>query len=306
MDVSISRSPSRAANAILDGTTATLYTGDCLDLIRSMPDESVDLTLTSPPYCMGKEYDKSSSVDDFIATQELILPQIVRITKTGGSICWQVGYHVEMGAVYPLDYAVFSALHKMRDVSLRNRVIWTFGFGQHPSSRLSGRHETALWFTKGSDYFFNLDAIRIPQKYPGKRHYKGPKKGQFSGNPRGKNPGDVWEIPNVRFGHREKVGHPCQFPVALAERFVRALCPKRGIVFDPYSGSGSTGVAAALNGCRYLGCEIDNDYQQIARTRLKEAYAGKVRFRPIEQPLYVPGPNESVAATPPHFLEARI
>lgn len=305
-DVQLFRSASHAIKALRDGNAATLFTGDCLELIRKMPDASVDLTLTSPPYCMGKEYEDSRSVEDFIAAHKKILPEIVRITRDGGSICWQTGYHVKERSVYPLDFAIFDILKNSKAIALRNRVIWTFGFGQNPALRFSGRHETVLWFTKGDNYSFDLDAVRVPQKYPGKRHYKGSRKGEFSCNPKGKNPGDVWEIPNIRSGHIEKSGHPCQFPVAIAERLVRALCPKLGVVFDPYSGSASTGVAAAINECRFIGAEMNEEYQEIARTRLCSAYGGTAKFRPVEQPLYIASPGEAVARRPSEFMQASL
>lgn len=252
---------------------------------------------------MGKEYEASRSVTDFIAIHEAILPEIARVTRDGGSICWQTGYHVAERSIYPLDFAIFSILQKVKDLVLRNRVIWSFGFGLHPTSRFSGRHETVLWFTKGNRYTFDLDSVRVPQKYPGKRRYKGPRKGELSCNPKGKNPGDVWEIPNVRYGHMEKTGHPCQFPVALAERFVRALCPKFGVVLDPYSGSASTGVAAAINECRFIGSEVNEEYQAIARSRLASAFNGAPIFRPPEQPIYVAREGDTVARRPAEFYE---
>lgn len=268
-----------------------------------MPNECVDATITSPPYCMGKAYEKSRSVEDFIAAHKIILPEIVRITRTGGSICWQVGYHVSHQVAYPLDYPVFSILSGIKNITLRNRIIWTFGFGMHQTSRFSGRHETILWFTKGSDYVFDLDAVRMPQKYPGKRRYKGSRKGEFSCNPMGKNPGDVWDIPNVKASHVEKVGHPCQFPVTLAERLIRATCPPQGIVFDPYTGSASTGIAAILGGRRFIGAEINKNYSDMARDRLASARNGTVRVRP-DRPLYVASPSDPVAQRPSHFPEA--
>jgi adenine-specific DNA-methyltransferase len=253
---------------------------------------------------MGKKYEKSRSVQDFISAHKRILPEIARITRPGGSICWQVGYHVADQVAYPLDCAVFSILNEVPDIKFRNRVIWTFGFGLHHVARFSGRHEMVMWFTKGDRYHFDLDAVRVPQKYPGKRCYKGPRKGQFSCNPKGKNPGDVWDIPNVKASHMEKNGHPCQFPVALGERFIRALCPRLGVVFDPYSGSASTGVAAALNECRYIGAETSEEYQQIARERLISAYKGTIRVRPVEKPIYIAGPRDLVAQRPAEFMEA--
>lgn len=303
MDIRQYKTANLAVAAVGKGAKTVLFNGDCMELIRHIPDCSVDLTLTSPPYCIGKEYERCQLVDDFIAAHEVLLPEIARITKNGGSICWQVGYHVNDRALYPLDYSVFSIMSKIEGIKLRNRVIWTYGHGLHGTARLSGRHETILWFTKGDDYYFDLDAVRVAQKYPGKRHYKGPKKGELSGNPKGKNPGDVWEIPNVKGNHIEKAGHPCQFPVGLAQRCVSGFCPADGLVFDPYMGSATTGVAAILGTRRFLGAEISPKYGKIAFSRLLRAYDGTVRFRPADRPIYVPSAQEAVARRPEHFIE---
>jgi adenine-specific DNA-methyltransferase len=276
-----------------------------MELLRSMPDGSVALTVTSPPYCMGKEYEDSHSIQDFLAAHIQILPEIVRVTRSGGSICWQVGYHVEDRQCYPLDYVIFDLMRNYKQVSLRNRIIWSFGHGLHSSRRFSGRHETVLWFTKGDNYPFDLDAVRVPQKYPGKRHYKGARRGEFSGNPKGKNPSDVWEIPNVKANHVEKLDHPCQFPVGLAGRLVRALCPKGDAVFDPFMGSSSTGVAAILNDRRFLGAETSQKYTSLACERMEMAYAGTVPFRPANQAIYIPTERDAVARRPEHFVESR-
>src|SRR5690606_1970695 len=128
--------------------------------------------------------------------------------------------HVQQGAVIPLDFLVHQEVAKNDTMRLRNRVIWTFNHGLHATKRFSGRHETILWYTKGPGAHFDLDSVRVPQLYPGKLHYKGPNKGKLSGNPLGKNPGDVLAIPNVKGRHVEKTEHPCQFPVALPLLFV--------------------------------------------------------------------------------------
>jgi adenine-specific DNA-methyltransferase len=274
-----------------------------MELIRRMPDNCVSLTIASPPYCIGKAYERSKSLKDFIAAQKRVLPEIARITKEGGSICWEIGYHVKNRCVYPLDYEVFAILQEVEGIVLRNRIIWTFGHGVHGRDRFSGRHETVMWFTKGDGYTFDLDAVREPQKYPGKRTSNGPHKGQFSGNPKGKNPSDVWSIPNVSAKHVEKLRHPCQFPVGLADRLVRALCPENGLVFDPYMGSASTGVAAIINGRRFVGAEIKKSYMNIATQRLTHAYDGTVPHRPVDKPIFVPGPGLAVARRPVHFVE---
>lgn len=143
-----------------------------------------------------------------------------------------------------------------------------------------------LWYTKSDEYIFNLDAVRVQAKYPGKKYFKGPNVGQYSCNPLGKNPEDVWEIPNVKSNHIEKTSHPCQFPVALADRFVLALTNPGAIVFDPYSGVGSAGVAAVMNNRRYWGCEIDENYVMTASLRIEDALDGNAAYRPFDKPIY--------------------
>jgi len=278
-----------------------LETEDAFKFLRKLRPSSVDLIISSPPYCMGKEYDKSLNVEDFIADHFRLSPLLVRALKKGGSLCWQVGHHVRNGVAIPLDALVYEVFSRQREFFLRNRIIWTFGHGVHASRRFSGRHETILWFTKGDDYYFNLNAVRVPQKYPGKRHYKGPKKGEWSGNPRGKNPSDVWQIPNVKSRHIEKMDHPCQFPVALAQRLIRALTQRGDLVVDPFVGSGSSAVAAAIEERQFAGCDVNRSYVAMAAQRIKLLAKGTKIYRPIEQPIYEPNGREAVATRPSHF-----
>jgi len=280
---------------------ATLVQNDCLKFVKKLPDNCVDLLFSSPPYCMGKEYESSRDVTDFIEAHEALLPELIRILRPGGSLCWQVGNHVHNGIVTPLDALVYAEMLKHKEMQLRNRIIWSFSHGLHCNNRFSGRHETILWFSKGADYTFNLDAVRVPQKYPGKTHTKGPNKGKISGNPLGKNPGDVWDIPNVKANHIEKTDHPCQFPVALPQIFIRALTDKNAMVFDPFMGSGSTGVAALIEGRRFIGSEINPQYISIAENRIKNTLNGEMRIRPLHKEIYVPSPNEKVAKRPDEF-----
>ena len=275
-----------------------LHLGDCFELLQKMPDNSVDMVITSPPYCMGKSYEKTKDLADFLKQHKRLFPEIVRVVKNGGSICWQVGSHVDDNEVAPLDFYVFRTALEFPELKLRNRIVWTFGHGLNCRQRFSGRHETVLWYTKGDGYSFDLDAVRIKQKYPGKRGYKGKNKGKFTSNPLGKNPSDVWDIPNVKGKHSEKTAHPCQFPVALAQRLVLALTKKKGLVFDPFAGSGSSGVAAVVAGRRFIGAELDKKYYKIAAKRLSDALDGTIRFRPHDQPIHVPKPTDKVAQDP--------
>jgi adenine-specific DNA-methyltransferase len=284
--------------------SAHLEVRDAFEFLAELPAGSADLIVSSPPYCMGKEYDTSVSVQDFKADHRRLAPLLIRALKEGGSVCWQVGHHVQNGVVVPLDAVVYPIFAAQKGLFLRNRVVWTFGHGVHASRRFSGRHETILWFTKGHDYEFNLDAVRVPQKYPGKRHYKGPNKGQWSGNPLGKNPSDVWEIPNVKSRHVEKAAHPCQFPVALIQRLIRALVRPDGLVVDPFMGSGTSAVAAALEDCRFAGCDVEIKYVDIARRRIEEVERGNHNYRPLDRPIFSPSGHEAVAKRPPHFVSA--
>lgn len=284
--------------------TASLWLGDALEFLKSLSDNSVDLLLTSPPYFVGKEYDRSRSLADFKAELARVMPEIARTLKPGGSLCWQVGNHVERSRVTPLDTAVYPIVDQFPEFILRNRIVWTFGHGVHTSNRFSGRHETILWYTKGDGYFFDLDPVRIPQKYPGKRYYKGPKKGEWSGNPLGKNPGDVWDIPNVKSKHPEKTEHPCQFPTALAGRLVQALCPPGGLVVDPYMGAASTGVSALMHGRSFAGSDLEPRYLRVATKRVRDFVAGVAKIRE-DKPVRQPKGDEAVAMLPDHFLLAR-
>jgi len=258
------------------------------ELLDSLPESPIfDLVVTSPPYDIGKPYEKVQPLKDYVAWQAEIIKKIVVRTKESGSICWQVGNYVNDGCVRPLDIELAPIFYGL-GLKLRNRIIWTFGHGMHAKRRFSGRHETILWFTKGDDYTFNLDAVRVPSKYPGKRHFKGTHKGELSGNPLGKNPEDVWNIPNVVGNHIEKTAHPCQFPVGLVRRLVLALTNEGELVFDPFAGSASTAVAALSCNRNFVGTEIDRGYCKIARTRIAKAMKGEEKFRPIDKPVYDP------------------
>lgn len=260
---------------------------DNIDYMRSMKKNSFHLIVTSPPYNVGKEYEKKTTLEAYIEEQSATIAEAVRLLHPNGSICWQVGNHVDDGEIFPLDIILYR-LFKNHGLKLRNRIIWQFGHGLHCQNRFSGRHETILWFTKGDDYIFNLDPVRIPSKYPEKKHFKGPKRGELSGNPLGKNPTDVWDIPNVKANHVEKTDHPCQFPVGLVERLVLALTHAGQNVLDPYLGVGSTAVAALKNGRHAYGCDIMQEYVDIANERIDMLVKGELRVRPMNKPVYEP------------------
>ena len=264
-----------------------LHHGDCLELLRQIPDETVQLVVTSPPYNLGKAYEKKLRLEQYFEQQKAVITECIRVLRPTGSICWQVGNYVDKGSIIPLDtilYPIFSELQ----LKLRNRIIWHFEHGLHCTKRFSGRYETINWFTKTNDYVFNLDPVRVPQKYPGKRYYKGPKAGRFSCNPLGKNPGDLWIIPNVKFNHIEKTEHPCQFPIELVERLVLSMTNEDDWVFDPFLGVGSSIIATMMHGRRGAGAETSEEYVKVARERIRLAQSGELKTRPMNRPVYDP------------------
>jgi len=258
-----------------------------LKFMRGLEDESMDLIVTSPPYNIGKSYEKKSTLDQYVKDQAQVISECVRLLSPTGSLCWQVGNHVDKGEIFPLDMVLYH-LFKDHGLKLRNRIIWHFEHGLHCQNRLSGRYETILWFTKGDDYTFNLDPIRVPSKYPNKKYYKGPKAGKLSGNPLGKNPGDMWVFPNVKNNHVEKTIHPCQFPVELVERLVLSLTSEGDSVFDPYMGVGSTIVGALMHDREGYGCDISKEYVDLAWERVHALRAGTLQTRPMNKPVYDP------------------
>lgn len=274
----------------------SLYQGDCLDLLAQIPNGVADLVVTSPPYNIGKEYERRLEIDSYLDQQAHIISECVRVLRNEGSICWQVGNFINKGAIIPLDTILYPIF--MREgLQMRNRIVWHFEHGLHCARRFSGRYEVIIWFTMTNEYIFNLDPVRVPQKYPGKRYFKGPKAGEFSCNPRGKNPGDLWVIPNVKHNHVEKTSHPCQFPVELVERLVLSLTTPCGLVIDPFMGVGSTAIAAMRHGRKAAGAEIIQQYCKTAWKRVTLEADGQLRTRPMGQPVYQPG-NEQVARNP--------
>jgi adenine-specific DNA-methyltransferase len=293
---------------------SVLLEGNSEQTLRTLPDGSVKLIITSPPYNIGKAYERATDLEGYLANLAPIIEQVYRVMHENGSLCWQVGNYVEDSEVFPLDIFYYPIFKKL-GLNLRNRIVWYFDHGLHASKRFSGRYEVMLWFTKGDDFTFNLDSVRVPSKYPGKRNYKpGENYGKPSGNPLGKNPSDIWKliehewesglwcIPNVKANHPEKTIHPCQFPIELVERCVLALTNADDWVLDPFSGVGSAILAALKNGRRGVGCEKEAEYIQIAKDRIEDFRCGRLRYRQLGKPVHVPTGKEKVSQVPPEWL----
>jgi DNA modification methylase len=285
-----------------------LYPGDVNKFLKTIPDESIDLIVTSPPYNVGKEYEVRLSIENYLEQQSQTIQVMYQKLSPKGSICWQVGNYVDNGEIFPLDIFYYRIFKELK-MQLRNRIVWHFGHGLHASKRFSGRYETLLWFTKSNNYTFNLDPVRVPSKYPGKTHYKpGENYGKPSGNPLGKNPSDVWEImlkeweasmwdiPNCKANHPEKTEHPAQFPIEIAERCVLAFTNEGDVVFDPYAGVGSSLIAAIKNGRIALGSEKNMPYIKTAKERINLLLKGKLPMRQIGTP--IADPKGKVAQVP--------
>ena len=292
-----------------------LRRGDSFVQVHNLPAKSVQLTVTSPPYNIGKEYEQKTTLEKYLNEFRPFIEQLYRATTDRGSVCWQVGNYVSNGSVIPLDIPFFSLFHDA-GFRLKNRIIWHFRHGLHARTRFSGRYETILWFSKGPDPLFNLDPVRIPALYPGKRAFKGPRKGMPTGHPGGKNPSDfwpdvlledwessIWDLPNVKANHPEKTSHPCQFPIELVERCILALSSPGDLVFDPFLGVGSSAIASDRHSRRFLGFELDSRYISQARHRLALARKGELPTRKMGTP--IASPRGKVSEFPAEWRDHR-
>jgi DNA modification methylase len=294
---------------------ATLTCGDVLKELGKLPQNTFDLIISSPPYNIGKCYEKESprTISEYTVWQRKVARRLTKVAKQDANLCWQVGTHVRDGEILPLDL-VFLPIFSRLGWRLRNRIVWRFNFGHNSDRRFSGRYETMLWFTRG-EYKFNLDPVRIPQLYPGKRHSqkKGEKAGRPSGNPLGKNPSDfwefsaerdfitnpVWDIPNVKSNHPEYlIQHPCQFPIELAERCVLAMSHVGDNVLDPFVGTGSSVLAAVKHRRSAVGIDKEQSFVSMAAARMEQLRAGNLPMRPLGKPIRRPVPGEKVATVP--------
>jgi DNA modification methylase len=302
------------ANQFNPTAEAIILQGDSAETLKTVPDSAAKLIITSPPYNIGKVYETATNLDEYLAKIAPVVDQLIRVLALDGSLCWQVGNYVEKGEVFPLDFFYYP-FFKSHGLKLRNRIIWYFGHGLHACKRFSGRYEVLLWFTKSDDHTFNLDSVRIPSKYPGKTDHKpGENYGKPSGNPLGKNPADIWElmileweqglwcIPNVKCNHPEKTIHPCQFPIELVERCVLAFTNPGDRVLDPFSGVGTAILAALRHERKGLGCEKEEEYNQLARKRIAAFYAGELPYRPLGKPVHQPTGREKVSQVPKEWL----
>lgn len=297
--------------------TSVILPGDSAETLKTVPDGSMKLIITSPPYNIGKVYEEATHLNAYLENLTPIVDQLIRVLSEDGSLCWQVGNYVEESEIFPLDIFYYPYF-KSRGLKLRNRIVWHFEHGLHCSKRFSGRYEVLLWFTKSDSYTYNLDSVRVPSKYPGKTNFRpGPNYGKPSGNPLGKNPSDIWKVvekdwetslwtvPNVKANHPEKTIHPCQFPVEVVERCVLALTNENDWVLDPFSGVGSALLAALRHNRKGIGCEKEEKYVEVAKQRIAEFRNGTLPYRPLGKPVHQPTGREKVSQVPKEWLSLR-
>ena len=261
------KSTTPALKAIPAEFTNSIFNGDCLDLLRELPEASIDLIVSSPPYNLGKEYETKQALQSYLHEQTKVLSECARVLRSTGSIFWQVGSYSNKGSLIPLDIRFFPILEDLELIP-RNRIAWARQHGLHARNKFSARYETLLWFTKSDSYTFDLDAIRVPQKYQNKKAWRGDNKGQLTCNPDGKNPGDIWLFRNVKHNHEEQTAHPCQFPEDMIARIILCSTNEGDIVLDPYMGTGTVAVVARDTGRAFTGAEMDPEYHRIALQRL--------------------------------------
>jgi DNA modification methylase len=303
------------SDSYLPGFDLLIGFNDSLEFLKTVPSGSVKLIVSSPPYNIGKVYEERVKLDQYLDYQEKIARECKRILSDDGSIAWEVGNYVYNKEIFPLDFFFYRIFKESNGLKMRNRIIWRIEHGLHASLRFSGRYETISWYTKTDKYTFNLDPVRIPQKYPGKTYYKpGEKYGEPSGNPLGKNPGDVWDIvlqdweeeiwniPNVKANHPEKTEHPAQYPIELVQRLILALTNEGDTVLDPFGGVGSSALAALLLNRKAISVEKERKYIDITMDRVKAMANGTLRIRKLGTKVYVPTGKEKVSKVPKSWL----
>jgi len=250
--------------------------------MSALAEPMFDLTVTSPPYNIGKEYEATRSIEEYIRWSEHWIEEVYRLTNSNGAFWLNLGYLAlrERARAIPIPYLIWDKV----PFFLMQEIVWNYGAGVATRQSFSPRNEKFLWYVKDAGrYTFNLDDVRDPDvKYP---HQK--KNGKLRCNPLGKNPSDVWQIPKVTSGTNrssaERMPHPAQFPVALIDRIVRACSDPGDLILDPFLGSGTSAEVALHNGRSVIGFEIDSFYLAAAIERLERyrAHADGVKAQAV-------------------------
>lgn len=241
--------------------------GDCRELLKHIPDNSIKLVVTSPPYNIGKPYGKYKdkiALNDWEDLIREVTKEVVRVLTPDGSFFLNLS-PVPFGndkEILPLPFIGYQ-IFKDSGLYLRNMITWTFNNMQNCTNRLSGRYENILWGVKDlKNYVFNLDDIRVPYITKNDKRLEG-------GN--GRNPTDVWYFDRVNNMTKKKLNleHPTVYPLPMIERIIKMSSNPGDTILDPFVGSGTTLVAAQKLGRNAIGLELDEKYVSEIEQRLK-------------------------------------
>lgn len=277
-DERIKRIKKKLGKPAHEGQGYLIYSGDCMDLMSRITEPTVDLTVTSPPYNIGKEYEKILSLDEYLDWCERWIGEIHRVTVPNGTFWLNLGYVSipKRAKAIPLPYLLWDR----SPFFMVQEVVWHYGAGVAAKLFYSPRNEKFIWYVKDpDDYVFNLDDVRDPNvKYPNQK-----KNGKLKCNTIGKNPTDVWQFPKVTSGRnrssKERTPHPAQFPVAVIDRIIKASSNEGDLILDPFLGSGSTIEVALANRRLAVGFEIKEEYVEIAVQRIESAIKRRAQDR---------------------------
>ncbi len=248
-----------------------IYNEDALTGMARMGDASVDLVIVDPPYGLGKDYGNDSdrlAAPEYLAWSRRWINAVVPKLKAKGSLyvflTWQHSPEI------------FSYL-KTR-MTMVNEIIWDRRVPSMGGStrKFSSVHDNIGFFAKSRDYYFDIDAVRIPYDAETK---KARTRSVFVGAKWleiGYNPKDVWSVSRLHRQHGEREDHPTQKPLEIVERMVLASCPEGGTVLDPFMGSGTSAVAALRHARRFVGFELNPDYFAIVERRIAETTNGRL------------------------------
>jgi len=244
-----------------------LYNIDCIAALKILPRNYIDLVLTSPPYNIGKEYEKVLPIEDYIDWSSSWLNEIPLILKENGAFWYNLGYvpFKDSARALPLVYLLWDKVK----MYLMQEIVWNYGAGVACKKTLSPRNEKWLWYVNNKDdYTFNLDAIRDPDvKYPNSK-----KNGKLRCNTLGKNPSDVWQIAKVTSGFNrsseERTNHPAQFPLDLIDRITLGFSNASDILLDNGKSFSNCCVIALKNRRNVIGFEIREDYCELQAKRI--------------------------------------
>ncbi len=258
-------------NPFYENQYGLIYNMDCIDgLEKLLPsDIKINTTITSPPYNIGKEYEKIMPLEEYINWLTNVSNLVFNVTADNGAYLLNLGYLSvnKKGRAVPIPYLLWDKL----DFFLNQEIIWNYGAGVASKKYLSPRNEKVLWYVKDqNNYVFNLDTIRDPDvKYPNQK-----KNGKLRCNTLGKNPSDVWQIAKVTSGQNrsslERMPHPAQFPEDLIKRMISGFSNIGDIILDPFIGSGTTAKTAMLQNRYFLGFEINTKYCKTIQYRLEK------------------------------------